>query len=232
MSRLTLLLAIALAGAGTAGAAPAVDPAFEARVREAILGAVESRIGQPGAAIDALSITATPVEGAIEATPAPDARTDRPSLFSLTVTTPQGPRRVGSAMATVNVIAQVVRARAPLARGAELTGADVEAWHGPIGRAALKRLPQPREIEGAKTARAIDAGGVLTSDVLTVPPSVRSGQQVKVRAVVDGIVAHGLAIATENGRLGAVVRVVNPDSKRTLVGRVVGPGEVEVIHGS
>jgi flagella basal body P-ring formation protein FlgA len=55
---------------------------------------------------------------------------------------------------------------------------------------------------------------------------------VKVRAVVDGIVAHGLAIATENGRLGAVVRVVNPDSKRTLVGRVVGRGEVEVIHGS
>ena len=153
MRRFTLLLAIALVGAGPAGAGPAVDPAFEARVREAIRAAVESRMGQPGAAIDALSITATPLDGTLDATPAPDARTERPSLFSLTVTTPRGPRRVGSAMATVNVVAHVVRARAPIARGAELTAADVEAWHGPIGRAPLKRLPQLTEVEA--TFRAL-----------------------------------------------------------------------------
>jgi flagella basal body P-ring formation protein FlgA len=232
MRRAALLLVMTLVGAGRAGAGAPIDPAFEARVREAILAAVEARIGRPGATLDALAITATPIEGAIEATPAPDARIERPSLFSLTVATPQGPRRVGSAMATVSVIAEVVRARTTLARGAVVTPADVETWLGPIGRASLKRLPQPAEVEGAQAARAIEPGTVLTSDVLTVPPSVRSGQQVRLRAVVDGIVAHGVAIATENGRLGAVVRVVNPDSKRTIVGRVVGRGEVEVIHGS
>ena len=232
MNRALRILAIVLAGGGVIKAAPAPDPAFEARVREAIVIAVESRIGQPGAAIDALTITATPIDGAVEATPAPGARTDRPSLYSLTVTTPRGPRRVGSAMATVSVVAQVVRAKAALTRGAELAPGDVETWHGPIGSATLKRLPRPAEVEGATASRAIDAGGILTADVLSVPPSVSSGQQVKLRVTVDGIVAHGLAIATENGRLGAVVRVVNPDSKRTIVGRVVGRGEVEVIHGS
>jgi flagella basal body P-ring formation protein FlgA len=73
---------------------------------------------------------------------------------------------------------------------------------------------------------------VLSIDVLLVQWSVRSGRRVNVRARVGGIEAQGLCVAIENGRMGAVVRVVNPDSKKTLVGRVVGPGEVEVIHGS
>lgn len=224
------LLAVVL-GSVPLASAPAGD-AFAARARAAIVQAVEARLGQSGAVVESITVTATPLDGPLVATPAPDARTARPSLFSLTVETPQGPRRVGSAVATATLIGDAVRSRTALARGARVTAADVEVVHGAIGSSPLKRLPQLAEIEGALAVRPIEPGTTLTADLLTVPPSVRSGQQVRVRAVVGGIEAHGLAIASENGRLGAVIRVVNPDSKRTIRSRVVGHGEVEVIHGT
>ena len=55
---------------------------------------------------------------------------------------------------------------------------------------------------------------------------------VVVRARVGGIEAEGRAIASQNGVAGDVIRLVNPDSRRTLQGRIVGAGEVEVIHES
>jgi flagella basal body P-ring formation protein FlgA len=61
---------------------------------------------------------------------------------------------------------------------------------------------------------------------------VRSGQQVTLRARVGAIEARGVGVAVENGQSGSLIHVVNPDSRRTLIGRVVGAGEVEVVHGS
>ncbi len=62
---------------------------------------------------------------------------------------------------------------------------------------------------------------------------VKSGQQVSVRARVGTIEArtHRRRDA-ERTRSGDLVRVVTPDSKKTLIGRVVASGEVEVLHGS
>ena len=96
----------------------------------------------------------------------------------------------------------------------------------------FRPLPVQSEVVGARVTRALDAGTVVTSDVLAVLPAVKSGQQVRIRASVDGIVAYGVAVAAEQGRIGEVIKVVNPDSKRTLSGRVTAPGEVEVLHGS
>ena len=135
-------------------------------------------------------------------------------------------------MATVHVETDLLRATRALARGDELTEADVVAVRGHAQGVVLKRLPVAVETLGARMTRAVVEGAVLSADVLSVQWSVRSGRQVRVCARVDGIEARGIGVATENGRIGAIVRVVNPDSKKTLVGRVVGPGEVEVIHGS
>ena len=163
---------------------------------------------------------------------APDGRTGRASLFSLTVNTPAGPRRIGSAMATVVVETEALRATRTLSRGDELAEADMVTSRGEVAGVAFKRLPVAIETVGARMTRPVEEGGVLSNEVVSAQWPVRSGQQVRVRAVVDGIEAQGLGIATEHGRVGAVIRVVNPDSKKTLMGRVVGLGEIEVIHGS
>ena len=232
MRAVTLGLLVWLGLAGPAHAAQP-DAAFVARVGDAIARAVASRMG-PGAAVrvEQIGVTATPASGPIEVTPAPDARTGRSSLYSLTINLPAGPRRIGSAMATVLVETDLLLATRALARGDELTEADVVAVRGGAEGVVLRRLPVAVETLGARMTRSVVEGAVLSADVLSVQWSVRSGREVRVCARVDGIEARGIGVAIENGRIGAIVRVVNPDSKKTLVGRVVGPGEVEVIHGS
>lgn len=232
MRRLFLLFAVLVAAGGLLEAARR-DPLFDDRAADAVARAVEARMGRGAAVeVEAITVTATPVDGALEATPAPDARSGRPSLFSLTVTTPAGPRRVGSAMATVRVEADLLQAAVPLTRGAIVSESDITAVRGVAERVPFRPLPVASEVVGARVTRPLAAGSVVTGDMLSVVPAVKSGQQVRVRVSVDGIVAYGLAVAAEQGRVGEVIKVVNPDSKRTLSGRVTAPGEVEVLHGS
>jgi flagella basal body P-ring formation protein FlgA len=41
--------------------------------------------------------------------------------------------------------------------------------------------------------------------------------------------AEGRAIASQSGGPGDLIRLVNPESRRTLQGRIVARGEVEVL---
>jgi flagella basal body P-ring formation protein FlgA len=180
--------------------------------------------------IDALTITAVPGSGSLTAVPAPSARTGRPSLFTLTLATAAGPRRAGSAVALLGVVTNHWRATRDLLRGDTIEGADIEAVRGSVD-GALKRLPERDEIVAARTVRSISAGESLTAGTIVPVPLVRSGQTVRVWAMVGQIRAEGVAVAAQSGGAGARIRVVNPESRRVLLVRVVGIGEVEVVHG-
>jgi flagella basal body P-ring formation protein FlgA len=202
-------------------------------VRAAISGAVASRLG-PGAeiAIASLQITATSQGGVLTARPEPGARLGRASVFSLTVATETGPRRVGSAVAVVTAIATRLEVTRPLQAGDVVTAGDVNQVRGAVAEGPLKPLPIAEEAIGARVVGRLAAGAVVTAGNIRPVPLVRSGQQVTLKARVGAIEARGLGIAVENGQSGSLVHVVNPDSRRTLIGRVVGAGEVEVVHGS
>jgi len=47
---------------------------------------------------------------------------------------------------------------------------------------------------------------------------------------VGGIEAEARMVAADNGDKGSVIRVVNPESRRSIRARVVAAGVVEVIH--
>ncbi len=57
-------------------------------------------------------------------------------------------------------------------------------------------------------------------------PLVRSGDEVTTLVRIGGVEARGRALAVADGRLGEDVRLLV--NNRSLRGRVVGPGEVEV----
>ena len=109
---------------------------------------------------------------------------------------------------------------------------DVDETRGPIPDVPLKPLPKLQSVLGARATRDLTSGIIVTASVVTAVPMVKSGQQVSVRARVGSIEARTIAIAQQNGQAGDLVRVVTPETKRTLVGRVVASGEVEVVHGS
>lgn len=205
----------------------------DAAVRAAIQRAAVERLG-PGADVSVreLQINATVASGPITAVPEPAARVGRPSVFSLTARTSAGPRRIGSAVATIDASAPHLRLRRDVRRGEELTIVDVDEIRGPIADAPLKLLPRLQSVVGARATRDLASGMILTANVVTTIPMIKAGQQVSVRARVGNIEARTLGIATQSGETGDLVRVVLQDSKKTLIGRVVASGEVEVVHGS
>jgi len=212
-------------------AAPA-DASLEMRAADAIRRAAAARLQVPGVTVEDLQVTAVPSEGRLMARPAPDVRTGAPGRFALTALTPDGPRRVGSAQAVVQVETVALRTLRDIPRGRALTSEDVAPEHVRLEGAPLQPLPEAAEVLGAIARRALPAGTVVTADTVRLVPLVQSGRPVTVSAVVGAVVARGRAIAVQNGRAGDIVVVVNPETRRRLRARVTGPGEVEVMHGS
>jgi flagella basal body P-ring formation protein FlgA len=204
------------------------------RVRAAIADAVHQRMGETAVVtIDVQSIDGALGTGPLLATPEPGARTGRVIVFALSgQAVGRSLRRIGSATAQLTVVAPHAVAQRALSRGTILAAADIADGAGPVVDVPLRALVLPDALSGARLTRDVASGAVLSGDVVQPVPLVRSGDVVVVRTRINGIEAEGRAIASQNGVAGEVIRLVNPDSRRTLRGRVVSAGEVEVIHES
>ena len=134
--------------------------------------------------------------------------------------------RVGSADAIVHVRLPHVRATRALAPGTVVAPADLATVDGDPGRVAVKALPGVATLIGARTRRAIAAGGAIAGDAITAPPLVKRGEEIGTSVRIGSIVASGRATALDDGQLGEFVRV--QVDRRRLRGRVSGLGEVEI----
>ena len=229
-------LATAVVAAGLAwwpGPAAAGLP-DELQVRAAIVRAVQARMGLD--AVVTVSDTRLVPAGAalpvgVEAVPDPGSRTGGVVRFTVRAAGGRRPgRHLGRAEAVVHVAAPHLVAARDLVRGSVLTGADARALTGDVGRVALKRLPAAAE--GARLCRDVGRGERLLATMLALPALVRSGDEVTTVVRLGGLQASGLAVAVQSGGMGAVIRLVTKEGHRVLRGRVVGPQEVEVLHGS
>jgi flagella basal body P-ring formation protein FlgA len=235
MSRHLALSLVALAAGFAVGleaaapvAAPTVGAAVEEAVRAAIVTSVRARMGQSAdVRIETLDIRAEPFDAAIEAVPDAGARVGGPVRFLLmTGAVGDGRRRVGSADVTVRVVAPHVRAASAIARGEAMTAAVLSATTDDVGRVPLQKLPVLAQVVGAQARRALAAGALITDTVVGAAPLVRSGDEVTTIVRVGGVEVRSRAIATMAAALGDTVRVVA--NRRSLRGRVVGAGEVEI----
>jgi flagella basal body P-ring formation protein FlgA len=220
---------VLVAGLGAAAPVAAGDETL-APIREAIAQAVVGRFG-PGATatVDELRVRLAPGRAArrVAAHVEPGARVG--GLVRFTLRWADG-RHAGEADAVVRVQAECARARRDLERGTVLAAGDLEVVRADVGRALLR--PCPTELAGARLLRSLAAGDIVTAVAVAVAPLVRSGDAVVTRVRTAGIEVSGKGVASQSGELGDVIRVVNPESGRTLRARVTARGEVEVIHGS
>jgi flagella basal body P-ring formation protein FlgA len=226
--RAALALLLVLLGAARANAADADV------VRAAIAQAVARRLGgNADVSVTSLEIRAAgALDGQLRVTPEPAARVGRPSVFSLTVVGRAGARRIGSAVADLEAVADHVRVTRGIARGEVLDDAAIASTRGPVTDVLLRPLPGVASVSGAKATRDLESGDVVTAERVVATPVVKSGQQVALTARIGEVEVRTIGIATSNASTGDLIRVVNPKSRRTVVGRVVAPGEVEVMHGS
>lgn len=214
------------AGRGPDTCGPDAEEAARVAVREAFGSEVEVFLSDA-------SCEHVEARGVIEhAVAEPGSRTDGPVRFVLLGR--RGDRRVrlGRLAAVVQVRAPHARARLALASGTVLDDSLVTTATDLVGRVTFGTLVTPGEISGAQVKRPVAADAVLTTTVVVRPAPVRSGADVVTVARVSGVEVRGRAVAAQSGRLGDIVLVVNPDSRKRLRGRVVAEGTVEVMHVS
>jgi flagella basal body P-ring formation protein FlgA len=204
---------------------------MDARVRNAITDAVKARMGESvSVQIAGLVVAGHVGAGRLVATPDPSARTGGASIFALSeAVSNRRARRVGSATACVTVSAPHVVAARGLSRGTVLTAEDIREDAGAIDDVPLRPLLLPAVLVGARLRRDVAEGSVIVGSLVETVPYVRSGEVVTVRARLGSVEAEGRAIASQSGGPGDLIRLVNPESRRMLQGRVVAPGEVEVL---
>jgi flagella basal body P-ring formation protein FlgA len=217
---------VALATLGAGAQADPVEPA----VRAAIQAAVAERFGGEAAVSVSdlrVSLHAAGSVDRLSATPEPGARSGVPARFYL-----RGPggRRIGEAGCVVRVATPHLRTTRAIPRGRALAGDDVEVARGDLGIAPLGQVPL--DVARARAARDLAAGDIVLASALVIAPLVRSGDEVITIVRLPGLEARGRAVASQSGHAGDVIRIVNPESGRPMKARVIGHGEVEVVHGS
>jgi flagella basal body P-ring formation protein FlgA len=132
--------------------------------------------------------------------------------------------------ADVRVTVDHVRTAHPVLAGAVLAAEDFVAVHEAVTGLPFRRLPIAAEVLGARALRSLAAGDVIQSGFIVAPLVVHAGETVTAIARIGGVEVSARFVAADNGRAGDVVRVVNPETKRTVRARVVTSGTVEVLN--
>jgi flagella basal body P-ring formation protein FlgA len=225
--RLGIVLAVcALAPALAASPVPPPPATTLDRVSEAIARVVADRIGGKARATVTRLQTTYAGTAAIVASPEPGARTAAAARYVLFA----GADRVGTAVATVHVDAQHVRARRPVARNESFASADLEEVVGPLPGELIRRLPALQDVIGARVRRHVAAGEAITASVMDVPLLVKSGDIVTVVVSMGAVEARGRGVASGSGREGDAIRVTPSGTRRSLKARIIGPGTVEIVQ--
>ena len=86
----------------------------------------------------------------------------------------------------------------------------------------------PEALIGRRTKRRVPRGALWQEDWVEDAPLVVRGQPVRVRYERGALRIEGSAIARDEARIGEMVRVQNPTSRRELVGRLGPDGAVHV----
>jgi flagella basal body P-ring formation protein FlgA len=192
-------------------------------VAAAIERAVLDRMGDVQVVVEQVSTTVAAQSGLV-ATVEPGSRLGQPIRFILFA----GSKRVGSAVARLDVTGSAPRARRAFARDEEITAADVDVASVEIKNVMLRRMPALSDVVGAHARRDIVAGELLTTALVVVPPAVKSGDEVQVTVTMGAVQVSGVGRASGSGQVGDTIRVTTPSNRRPLSARIVGRGAVEI----
>jgi flagella basal body P-ring formation protein FlgA len=141
-----------------------------------------------------------------------------------------GLHRVGGAVARVFVAVELVRIAGPVRRGTILGDTDLAVSVSETGPVSLAALPGLADVVGGRAVRDLAAGEVVTPALVRAQPLVKSGETVRAVVRMGSVEATGQAVAQQSGRRHDRIRLINPESRRQMFGRITGLGEVEVIH--
>lgn len=221
----TLLLALA------APAAVSLPPAVEA----AVTTAVRARVGDDAeVSITAVERLQLPEGDVIDAVIQPGATIGGPVALVLrgvvvrdgaTVVAP-----VGRVVVRLRIVVTHFHASHAVARGSHLAANDlVEARHA-LPRGPLKAWPSSDVLDHGRVLQDLAADACLSARVVAPSVAVVAGRDVSAVVREGRVEVRAALVAVDSGGVGSEVRVMHPESRRTMRARVVGRAEVEIRH--
>ncbi|MDR1085462.1 MAG: flagellar basal body P-ring formation chaperone FlgA [Deltaproteobacteria bacterium] len=90
-------------------------------------------------------------------------------------------------------------------------------------------LKEAAQAEGQTLRVSLRAGSPVRDRDLVKTSMVKKGETVTIIAQSGGLKVTALGQAKQDGALGQTIAVINQDSKKTISGKVIGPGMVEVV---
>lgn len=129
----------------------------------------------------------------------------------------------------IAVLREVMVATSAIPRGGEVSPEGVQ-----VVKRALHTLPGtpilggPAVLKGAVAKRVVAKGSVLVEGAFDLPPLVRSGSMVAVKLVSGELTIIASGQAVSDGAMGQLIKVVNLDTRKDFVAKVVGENRVEV----
>lgn len=131
--------------------------------------------------------------------------------------------------ADISVYRDAVVATAPIPANSVVGPADVELRRIDISTARGRTFGSVDDVVGMATAAYLQPGSVVTAKVLRRPILVRRGDAVRLIASRPGFTIETSGIAQQDGRLGEVIRVLNPVSRKVVEAEVSGSQQARVL---
>jgi flagella basal body P-ring formation protein FlgA len=134
----------------------------------------------------------------------------------------------GTAFATPAEPISIPVLATPLAKGAVVQEANLTSRTLPSSQVFVSTVQTAEQVVGLQTTRSLPAGTPLSTLHLRVPPLVNRGHVVEF-IIQRGVVSlKGSGQALEDGAAGQQIRLMNPQTRATLVGTVQANGQVLV----
>lgn len=153
-----------------------------------------------------------------------------PGTNAVGITLVRGERTLRRAVVNARafVLRDAIIATRALRSGETLAEADVALEQRVLDTPRGDALEHAEDAIGRRVRRHVRAGEPLAAAWLDEAPRVKRGDRVTLRLARGGLRIETTGRAEQDGALGAWIRVRNVASKREVLGRVAGPGVVDV----
>ncbi|WP_305966131.1 flagellar basal body P-ring formation chaperone FlgA [Marinobacter salsuginis] len=130
--------------------------------------------------------------------------------------------------ASVSIHGPALVAARPLTRGERVTEGLLAKQSVEINASRRGVITDAQQAIGMEVRRSVNAGSLITPDMLSAPNAVERGDHVIITAKTGGFSVRSRGKALASAGVGEQVLVENLRSSRTIKASVVAPGHVEI----
>jgi flagella basal body P-ring formation protein FlgA len=128
----------------------------------------------------------------------------------------------------ISVLQDVVKAAVRINEGHVISDGDLILITENNVRLRKSAITNISDAIGKRSVRSIRAGQIILSKMIEIPPMVKKGNRVLIKAENEEIRITASGKVLEDGRSGEQVKVMNINSGKEILATVTGPGTVEV----